>query len=66
VTLADAVGRVAAETVTPYPPGVPLLAPGERVTAAAVALLREMIGAGVHLHGCSDERLDTLRVVSAG
>ena len=35
VPAADAVGRVCAELVAPYPPGVPVLAPGERVTARA-------------------------------
>jgi arginine/lysine/ornithine decarboxylase len=33
----DAVGRVAAEMVSPYPPGVPVIAPGERITAEVVA-----------------------------
>ena len=32
VPIADAVGRVSAELVAPYPPGIPVLAPGEEVT----------------------------------
>jgi len=32
--LADAAGRIAAEALCPYPPGIPLLVPGERIDAA--------------------------------
>ncbi|HEY0698783.1 MAG TPA: aminotransferase class I/II-fold pyridoxal phosphate-dependent enzyme, partial [Micromonospora sp.] len=38
--VADPVGRVAAEMVSPYPPGVPAVLPGQRLTAAVVAYLR--------------------------
>ena len=40
VPLAAAVGRVAAEPLCPYPPGIPLLIPGERLDAARVAWLQ--------------------------
>ena len=39
-----AIGRVSAELIAPYPPGVPVLAPGELITAAAVEALREVAG----------------------
>ena len=42
VPAAEAVGRVSAELVAPYPPGVPVLAPGELITAAALDALREV------------------------
>ena len=41
VPVRDAIGRICAETVTPYPPGIPALAPGEVVTAAVIEALRE-------------------------
>jgi lysine decarboxylase len=37
--LPEAVGRVAAEPVCPYPPGIPLLIPGERIDAERCAWL---------------------------
>ncbi|MFS0754555.1 aminotransferase class I/II-fold pyridoxal phosphate-dependent enzyme [Noviherbaspirillum sp. 1P10PC] len=37
--LEQACGRVAAEVVTPYPPGVPVLMPGERITPDLIAFL---------------------------
>lgn len=38
---ADAEGMVCARPVTPYPPGVPLLWPGEKITRAHIELIRE-------------------------
>lgn len=46
VSLEDAVGRVAAEVVAPYPPGVPVICPGEEVTQDTVAFLKEWERAG--------------------
>lgn len=63
VPLAAAAGRIAAEFVTPYPPGVPALAPGERVTPAIVDYLRRGVDAGMVVRGAADETLATVRVV---
>ncbi len=58
-----AVGRVCAELVAPYPPGIPVLAPGERVTPAAAAALLAARDAGVRVAYAADPTLGTLRVV---
>jgi arginine/lysine/ornithine decarboxylase len=59
---AAATGRVSAEVVTPYPPGIPLLMPGEVVTGGVLDGL-----AAAHRAGCpvsaSDPTLSTLRVL---
>jgi arginine decarboxylase len=65
VPVADAVGRVAAELVAPYPPGVPVLAPGERVTAAALAALLAARDDGVRIAYAADPGLATLEVLRA-
>jgi lysine decarboxylase len=62
VPAAQAVGRVSAELVAPYPPGVPVLAPGELVTAATVDLLREAAAAGTRIAYAADPTLATLQV----
>ena len=41
VSLDHAEGRVCARPVTPYPPGVPLLYPGEEIGAAQIEMLRQ-------------------------
>jgi len=60
----QAVGRVSAELVTPYPPGIPAVAPGEVYTEEAVSYLEQFVGAGGFVEGASDPSLDTLRVVA--
>jgi arginine decarboxylase len=59
-----AAGRVAAETVAPYPPGIPAIAPGEVVSQALLDSLREAVAAGTRLAYCADPSLDTLQVVA--
>ena len=39
--LAESAGRIAAETITPYPPGVPLICPGELIDATVLACLAD-------------------------
>jgi lysine decarboxylase len=63
VPLDRAVGRVSAELVAPYPPGIPVLAPGEEVTRDVLAALAEARAAGVRIAYAADPRLDTLRVI---
>ncbi len=58
-----AIGRVSAEAIAGYPPGIPALLPGERVTDAVVAYLRELAGAGARLHGASDPTFETIVVL---
>jgi arginine decarboxylase len=59
-----AVGRVSAELVTPYPPGIPAVAPGEVYNEAIVDYLEEIVAAGGFVEGASDQSLETLRVVA--
>jgi arginine decarboxylase len=58
-----AVGRVSAELVTPYQPGIPAVAPGEVYNDATVDYLEEIIAAGA-FEGSADQSLSTLRVVA--
>ena len=55
VLIAEAVGRVAAQYTWAYPPGVPLIAPGERVDVQFVAEARRYAEAGIPLRGCPAE-----------
>jgi arginine/lysine/ornithine decarboxylase len=64
VPLAAAVGEVAAELVTPYPPGIPVLAPGEVITADKLAYLANGSAQGMYVCGPADPSLTTIRVVA--
>ncbi len=59
-----AVGRVSAELIAPYPPGVPVLAPGELITAEALNALREVHADGGRIAYAADPTLTTLQVIS--
>jgi arginine/lysine/ornithine decarboxylase len=59
----QAVGRVCAEQITPYPPGIPVLLPGERIGAAALDYLRTGVDAGMVIPDAADSELRTIRVL---
>jgi arginine/lysine/ornithine decarboxylase len=63
VPLAAAAGRVCAELLCPYPPGVPLLFPGEVVSGAAVQQLQATLAGGGVVTGAQDATLQTVLVV---
>ncbi len=64
VDAADAVGRVSAELIAPYPPGVPVIAPGERVTAAALRVLGDTLADGGRIAYAADPSLRTIQVLT--
>lgn len=49
VAAAQAAGRICAEQITPYPPGIPVIIPAERVTAELLDYLRNGVNAGMQL-----------------
>ncbi len=63
VPVERAVGRISCEGIAGYPPGVPALLPGERITEEVVAYLRELTSAGARLHGAADPNFETVRVL---
>ena len=64
VTATAAIGRVSAELVAPYPPGVPVLAPGELITEEALAALREVAADGGRIAYAADSSLETFQIVA--
>jgi arginine decarboxylase len=64
VSADNAIGRIAAEQITPYPPGIPVIIPGERISAELLAYLRSGLAAGMQLPDPADPSLQTIRVVA--
>jgi arginine decarboxylase len=56
-------GYICAEIVCPYPPGIPVLMPGEIITKEALNYLGEIQAMGGFISGCADSSLSTLMVV---
>jgi lysine decarboxylase len=63
VTAANAVGRISADLIAPYPPGVAVVAPGELLTKQIVEGLSASRDAGVRIAYATDSSLATYRVV---
>ncbi|HEY3605032.1 MAG TPA: aminotransferase class I/II-fold pyridoxal phosphate-dependent enzyme [Sporichthyaceae bacterium] len=59
----QALKRVCAEMLSPYPPGVPVLLPGEVITAPALDYLVAGAAAGMHIPDAADPTMRTIRVV---
>jgi arginine decarboxylase len=58
----EAIGRVAAESLAAYPPGIPNVLPGERLSAETLDYVQQALDHGGALRGASDRKLHTLRV----
>ena len=63
VRFKESPGRICAEVITPYPPGIPVISPGEEITSEIVAYLDLEKKAGVRMQGPYDSELRTIRVV---
>ncbi|SEG89074.1 Arginine/lysine/ornithine decarboxylase [Thermomonospora echinospora] len=61
----QAVGEIAAEMLTPYPPGIPVVLPGERITGPVLDYLRSGVRAGMVIPDAADPSLDSVRIMIA-
>ncbi|MCS7463234.1 aminotransferase class I/II-fold pyridoxal phosphate-dependent enzyme [Paenibacillus doosanensis] len=63
IPLADTVGLSSAEMVVPYPPGIPVLCPGEKISSEVVRYLDQLIGMGARIHGLIEGEQPMLSVL---
>ncbi len=63
VAVDDAHGRISAESIAGYPPGIPALLPGERITGELIDYLRGLTRVGARLHGATDPAFRTITVL---
>ncbi len=61
--LAQCAGRISAEYIIPYPPGIPLVVPGELIDAQAMQSIEAFMQAGSKMVGPADTSMQLLRVV---
>ena len=61
--LSQAPGHICAETICLYPPGIPILLPGETITQSAIAHLQSLVATSAVLTGCQDSQMKTILVV---
>lgn len=63
VPLEAARDRLCGELICPYPPGIPLLMPGEIITTESIEYLRQIVAGGVSITGCNDPTLQTIQTL---
>ncbi|AFY69655.1 arginine decarboxylase [Thalassoporum mexicanum PCC 7367] len=64
VRLNTAIGKISTELAYAYPPGIPILCPGEEITKAAIEFLRLLKSSGGVINGCSDPELEMIMVIA--
>ena len=64
IPLEHAIGRISAESLCPYPPGIPLVCIGEEITFEVLEMLQAIVRSGGIINGVSDTTLQTVLVVS--
>lgn len=64
VLLQRATGKISGEMVIPYPPGIPLLLPGERIDSQVIGLLQELQASGARFQGIKDPELQMIETIA--
>ena len=62
----NSLGRIAAELVYVYPPGIPIVAPGEQITESMVKTIMRYQDLGLSVEGMKDKSGRTISVVAEG
>jgi lysine decarboxylase len=62
VPIAAAIGEICSEPISPYPPGIPILFPGEVITAEAINYLQNIIDLGGEIVGAKSPNLETIDI----
>lgn len=59
----ESVGKICGELVMAYPPGIPIIIPGERITKEILDYVKDMKKAKLQLQGMEDPELHTINVI---
>ncbi len=65
VLLEDSIGEISGEFLMAYPPGIPVLCPGEVITQEIITYVSELKRTGLYVQGTEDPRVEYINVVSS-
>ena len=65
VLLEDSIGEISGEFLMAYPPGIPVLCPGEVITEEIITYVSELKRTGLYVQGTEDPRVEYINVVSS-
>lgn len=63
IFIGDSQGRISAEYVSLYPPGIPLIVPGEIISQEMIEKIKEYKELGLNIIGLDDEKINKIKVV---
>ena len=63
VSLKDSIGLISGEFLMAYPPGIPVLCPGERITKEIVDYIQKLKDVGLFVQGTEDPKVEFINVV---
>jgi len=63
IAFSEAANKICAEQVIPYPPGIPLLMPGEVISAEMIEYVQYLLHQRIKIVGPEDLQLNTVRII---
>ncbi|CAM2778310.1 aminotransferase class I/II-fold pyridoxal phosphate-dependent enzyme [Hathewaya histolytica] len=63
ISIMESIGRISAEFLMAYPPGIPVLCPGEIITKDVVEYVLELKKVGLYVQGTEDPTVENIKVV---
>ena len=63
VKFEESIGRISKEFIIPYPPGIPIILPGEEITPDIIDRVKHIKSWGGEIIGTQDNKLNTINVV---
>lgn len=63
IPLKESIGMVSGEFLLAYPPGIPIICPGERITSEVINYVQDLKNAGLYVQGTEDPKVENIKVV---
>ena len=64
VPLKESIGRISGEFLLAYPPGIPVLCPGEEITKEVIEYVNDLKRANLYVQGTEDTTVENIKIVS--
>jgi arginine/lysine/ornithine decarboxylase len=63
IPIEESINQISAELICPYPPGIPVIMPGEMITQASIETLQQVLKLGGIITGATDPELKTIQII---
>lgn len=63
ISLRNSIGMISGEFLLAYPPGIPILCPGEKITIEIIDYIEKLKAVGLYVQGTEDPKVEYIKVV---